>query len=344
MRDIAAAQSKAGLAEGASQTVAEELVEARRLVAEGQECPAPGELSVLCEIAAQQIAFGNTTAALATAGEIKDVRSKVSTLCEIATAQTKAGQPKEADRSFRQAFLAASQDWWEMCQVARAQAKAGLRQQAENSFNESLVAAGKLAGAHAVSALDEIAVSQTQAGLKEQGRRTFAEAFTAAQQSGVQDPFRDVAWSQDYAGLSDEAVATARAMKDSIEKVDALSNLPFGSYRQTDQAKLDQARDCLREAMTVARRIANAAEKQKAFHLIMTRITQPERNADFYAEPLDLARKIEDAWEKANALCTIAAAQARAGLMEQARQTFAESLAAAAPDQRQRAGGIRFAG
>ena len=283
-------------------------------------------MSVLCEIATQQIALGSIGAALATAAEIKDVRSKVSTLCEIAAAQSKAGQSKEAVQSFHEAFIAARQDCWCMVDVARAQAKAGLVQQAESSFNEVLIAARKLAGSQAVSAFCWIAVSQTQAGLKEQGRRTFAEAFAAARQSGDADQFRYVATSQDEAGLFVEALATARAMKDSIQRVDVLCNL---AAAQTNRAKLEQARESLHEAMTAARGIENDAEKQRALYVIGTCTAQPVRNADFFAEPLGMARKIEDAWEKADMLRALAAAQATAGLKEQARQTFGESLAAA---------------
>lgn len=297
---IVGEQAKAGQIEQARRICAEAIAAAAMIQDPNKK------KSALPEIVAAQTKVGLFADALATVQQVDNAKEKAYGLCGIAAAQTKARQTEQALQTCDKAIdiarkMRVPQDdarpnVWTLCAVGSVQAKAGARDQASKTFHEALIAVRGVFGKYEkTSEIFCIAVAQAEAGLEKQADETFADA-----------------------------IAMAKTIHGESDEIRALSEIAEA------QAKLglsDQAHQTFTEALSLACKIDHPWTKAMSLRLIAT--TQAQ--VGFFAEAIATAdgMKANDNNDKMDAFREIAVAQAKAGLSDQARQTYAKALVAA---------------
>ena len=182
--------------------------------------------------------------------------------------------------------------------------------------------------------LREIAVAQAKAGQPDQAREIFAEMLATAlgikegSQPDKAKPIYDVAVSQAEAGLTTEALETARQIDDDTKfRISALCRI---AAVQAKANEAEQARRTVSEAIGIARKIKGASERLSALSEIgrtQAEAGQSEHACRTLAEAIALARAIKAG--DVSLLVALASAQADCGQTEPARKTTTEAVAIA---------------
>ncbi len=196
-----------------------------------------------------------------------------------------------------------------------------------------------------VSALCEIATAEAFAKLTEQARRTFAEALTTArgikapdpenEQDKREDALHEIAVNQIEAGFISEAIATQTEIVspegrwwvhyEIVERV--------CSFEDTKEKLAALAQIIAAEAKAprlVAETQSPTGEGEVAkddwIDWARSELASTQAKAEAFPKAFATAREIKDPFWKTSALTHIAAAQAEARLVEDARKSFAEAL------------------
>ena len=171
----------------------------------------------------------------------------------------------------------------------------------------------------------EIAIAQAKAGQLDQARELFAEMLATA--LGIKDGFRydklkslyDVAVSQAEAGLTSDALETARQIDDDTGfRISALCRI---AALQAKANEAEQARRTVSDAIGIVRKIQDASERLSALTEIGR--TQAEAGQSGHAcrtlaEAIALARAIKAG--DVSLLVALASAQAECRQTEPAQE------------------------
>ncbi len=213
--------------------------------------------------------------------------------------------------------------------VAVAQAEKGQIEEARATLNEAVAAAGMIEGGlDRAEVLSLLALAQAKAGMEDQAHRTFAEALAAAEKAEHPDDSSDCgAWAGvgevaevalDCGFLAD-ALDFAHEVKYPRDRACLLCRI---ADAQIAAGLRDQARQTKASALA-------AAKSMEDGDLLLGNFADDQAKEGLYTEALTTARCIKGPAEKSATLCRIGAAQAEKGLLPEARQTWAEALAAA---------------
>jgi tetratricopeptide (TPR) repeat protein len=258
-------------------------------------------------------AHGTLGEALGAAREIENADAKARNLCDVAVVVAKAGFVDEARQIFIEAIEASRRIEGKervlvqsvaLEKVATAQAEAGIYVDALNTARgiEEVFTKAR--------ALHEVASAQAKAGLADQARSTFAEALTAACASKDTVALQEIATAQTKASFFAEALVTAYGIEDGFNRALALQQIASAQARA---GMTDQSRLTFTKALTAAREATDtASDPAYPLNAMSTReIAIAQAEAGFFTEALATARGIDDAGEKAWALCQIAAIKAK---------------------------------
>ncbi len=225
-----------------------------------------------------------------------------------------------------------------LSEIARAQAVLGMVDQATLTFALALEAArARTYDGNAALPIAIVAVAQTRAGMSEEARQTLAEAVAAAGEEGRElEQARilfGIAEAQESAGLYDDALATAALIDDRILRNRVLYEIAVAQSSEGQFA----------EALSTAYRIefsenawgAGWSEAPDERYRTLREIAIAQAEAMLLEDAMSTAGDIARDIMRVEALAGIAAAQALAGLEDDARRTFeiasAEARAALPP-------------
>ena len=337
---IASAQAKVGDVDAARQTLAAALAIARSID------DANPRVKALAYIAIVQAKVGHFTDALDTARSIDDVPPCVRAylrayvLVPIASAQARAGdvdaarQTLAATLQIAHRLSRASNRARALTNIASAQAKVGDVDAAKWTLAAALEVARGIDYVYSrADALTDIASVQARLGEVDAARQTLAAALAIAR--SIDKAIRAgalirIAIAQAKAGDVDAARRTRAAVLAITPRIDKAYQVLFYESRLADIASEQAGAGHFADALAIARSIDSAYLRVEALVRIVrrqTRVRDFDAARQTLAAALEVAHRIDDASSRAGALASIASEQAGVGDVDAARQTLA-----AAPD------------